>query len=226
MTDLIITENWPRSHGGDRHPRTCRCPRCRSVEGLASEALFETFEDGLFEANTPGGRVSLPGQFSGWMHPIRLSALRSASQTRYIGPSNRLLYRIRQRGVARPLYIGEIRQSTRSLRERIKEHCQGTPFSFGTSALRSIPSWRVGESQALKRYLQNLSTAGVTADQILVDQGRISGLPNRLSWRGLPHVKVLHAFELALQVLENPRSYRRNTEADETLSQLRKAHVY
>ncbi len=215
MTDLIITENWPRCYGGIRHPRTCRCSRCSSVGGLAGEAIFEA----ALESNgvsTPPGKVPLPHQFSGWSRPVsvldRRRRSRSAAYPKVTFPINRsrpldaksyVLYRITvsdasvltglpaQFGRPRqPLYIGKTWDSG-GYWNRILKHFVELPDEAETAKLQELFKYLKGV-KGLKSRLVMFQLAIIVSDD---------------GQRQMKSKKLLLAYEAALQHRERPYAY-------------------
>jgi hypothetical protein len=209
------TENWPmRSHATG-----CGCDRCAgrdSVERLANASLSAAlrhaqnrFEDeGSFEAATPAGALTLPGRFSGWKEPTTLDVVIGPNAPAVFTQSKpRRLYRIYEEGRQKPLYIGMAFSA--SIRNRVMSHIQGI-FTKSGALSKSAAVSKLGSTT---KQLFGAQTSEVQKLRILVAQ---LGLGSRVK---VQHAavepgpgytldpKFLHAFEIALQVLERPRSY-------------------
>jgi hypothetical protein len=214
-----MIENWPPMH------RTgCRCERCRReqrvIERLADASLstalrhaqsrFES-EQGM-EAATPRGSITLPGTFSGWLKPTNVKVLLGPSPpvefTARSAPEKGYLYRIDRKHKVRPLYIGEAYRYP--IVSRVASHVaglltkkfavrkKGDPVAgLKATTARDFAKMR-SEIEKLRVLLAKLPEA----DDLQVRYATVT--PST----GYPvDVKLLHAFESALQVLEKPRSY-------------------
>jgi hypothetical protein len=198
----------------------CGCglgaPPVRTIEGLAQESLSAVIrytrsgaENAYaIEAATPGGPITLPGEFSGWMKPISLVTLLAPDPPLPYGTtSSPALYRIYEEGKQIPLYIGMVTRA--SIAARVASHMRGLFIKSGalakTALVKSIAAVTPADFDRKRSEIAKM--------RVLVAQSaRVSGLKVqhgtvRLEGGRNPDAKLLHAYEAALQVRERPRSY-------------------
>jgi hypothetical protein len=216
-----MREDWPeiraRPRAGAYDCRRCRARHAdRYVERLANQSLstalrhaqdaWESEARYWPEAEWPGGDIKLPGRFSGWSRPTPLNDVVSATSGVFTLSKAKLLYRIAD-GQPQPLYIGSA--YTQTIQSRVMKEIGELrarnwigvthtlkPFDYKTATLNDIPPKRRGEIEKLRL------AAAKTSGQITVQYGKVE----ETSWYPVDS-KLLHTFELALQVLERPQSY-------------------
>lgn len=215
-----VRENWPPM----RHAHGCRCARCRRGEPLIERLADQTLSTALrhaqnraeagqgFEAQTPAGKIELPGTFSGWRESLTVAVLFGpnppAMFTRKPNPSTDgfgLLYRAYEQFKQQPLYIGMAFGT--SIRDRILSHLYRVITKAGQKAKTAQVAnlaqrmSRIGSIQSEIEKLRILA-AHPSVGTIRVQYATVTANP------GYPLTpKFLHVFEAALQVLEKPRSY-------------------
>jgi hypothetical protein len=219
----MINENWPRMD----HQSGCGCTRCRRrgalIDRLADQSLSvalrhaqSRFEDEFgFEVATPGPDITLPGRFSGWhrVPGVTLGELlgpnppAAFTQKSVRGTGPGFLYRIHEEHKQRPLYIGMAYDAT--IRARTASHFKRVITKAGNLwQTQQVKNLAATTPQDFDRNLSEVAKLRVLvaqlagASNIKVHCGTV--MPNagyRLD------AKFLHAFEAALQVLENPKSY-------------------
>jgi hypothetical protein len=175
-----------------------------------AQSRFES-EQGM-EAATPPGSITLPGTFSSWLKPTNIKVLLGPSPpvefTETSTPEKGYLYRIDRKHRVRPLYIGEAYRYP--IVSRVASHVaglltkklavrkRGGPVAgLKATTARDFAKMR-SEIEKLRALLAKLPEL----DDVQVWYATVTRNP------GYPiDVKLLHAFESALQVLERPRSY-------------------
>ncbi len=201
------------------------------VEGDLLEGDFSGGNLG-FEVATGKGSITLPGEFGGWQPGITLAALFDTSTppstlfTKVHRTDFGLLYRVYEEYNADPLYIGMA--LTKPIRTRVASHFKGLlTKKNAVSRAPKIKSMGKGAATIHQHIAQMAAAAAVMPQQqlpsdpfkseieklrvlaadptlrgIKVSYGKVTAAP------GYPlTAKFLHAYEAALQVKENPKSY-------------------
>lgn len=221
-----LTEDWPEIRP-PRYHRPCACADCRAgrtdrqVERLASQSLSTALrhaQDLSDEAGpaprigSPGPDIKLPGIWSGWKGPTSVQDVLAKSPPYPFGVRDgRMLYRIYEEGRNVPLYIGSAKSST--IKERVASHFRPLLTKKKLTLRKTKPI------AALQKLSPADALARLAAMDSEIEKMRLllvrSGKPIRVAYgtvqatdkRYPVDAKLLHAFELALQVLERPSSY-------------------
>ena len=207
-------ENWPNGTSGSG----CGCARCRGdrrIDRLAEASLSAALahaqnraESEGFEAATPAGTLTLPGRFEGWRGAVTLDVLFGSSPPPlFTQPKPRLLYRVYIEGRQKPLYIGMAYSA--SIRERVASHLRGIITKAGVPAkTAAVSKLAVTPKAAPGGLASEIQKLRVLAAQLGLGQ-RIKVQHAAVTPSGGQPLdpKLLHAFELTLQVLERPHSY-------------------
>jgi hypothetical protein len=208
----MLREDWPDL----RHKSQCSCRSCGRIEELARQSLSTALRHaqsradmGLgAEAATPAGQITLPGKFKGWKNATPLRDLfTSAALNVFIRPNQRRLYRIYRDRSPTPLYIGTAYKE--SIRKRVVSHLGPLMRSTGTPRSSAATRKLAARSPAATRSeidKLRILAAGIlshpAAPTIKVQEGSVEPAAG---YQLDP--KTLHAFEVALQLLERPRAY-------------------
>lgn len=166
---------------------------------------------------TPKGPLVLPGRFSGWSRSKTLAQLirlktAGRSDPEFFGGRYRL-YRLARTGLPRPLYIGMVKEG--GVFRRVCRHYFGTSTNASCPVPPSDRRRNRGYSKAAHAKL-----LGLPRESIEVRVGRIEGIPALRMDRHYG-LKLLHAYELWLQMREKPQVYRPSVYTFDDFEELR-----
>jgi hypothetical protein len=215
-----------------RHGGGCGCGRCataapRMIERLALESLSAALahaQQGHFEADlgmeaaTPAGPLTLPGEFSGWRPPtpvmevlFRSPPAEFTHRPKEKDPRDRrFLYRLYRRGGEKALYIG-MAYNTR-VQDRVWSHLKGLVTQSQCMAKTpTVMNLRNMSLQAIKDSKSEIGkfrtmVSKMDIKDLMVQVGEIRVQPR--TWHD---PKLMHAYEMALQVKERPHSFVRSS---------------
>lgn len=200
-----------------------------------AEYELELEGDMGFEAATPAGSITLPGRFGGWAGAVTLTQLFDTKSppsvlfTKKHVPAKAgfgLLYRIYEELNPTPLYIGMA--LTNSIRGRVTSHLKGVITKAGILAKTKQVSNLQQKVAGLHQHIAQMAAAAALASKqpvvkdpikseitklrILAADPNLKGIKVQYgkvtTAAGYPlSAKFLHAYEAAMQVLENPKSY-------------------